>query len=245
MATASDADDQRRPSLRFPEDRATVGAESGRAAPGRRTQHGQSPQDHNNIAPRLDLRGRRTPPAAWSCARLRHLLRPHAGHHDRHRALEQRHQRADAQLHRRADSEVPAIYTSIPTGVTLPKPTIFVFAPNFRIKVQQASLGVERALNNDLAVSVTYQYVKAPTFRAPLTSTFPRQRPSPCRLQRRKWHADRYEHLHRYTGRPFTTSRASWSSSRARIRNTTASRSTCRSASRTTGRCASPTRTRR
>jgi hypothetical protein len=55
----------------------------------------------------------------------------------------------------------PAIYTSIPTGVTLPKPTIFVFDPNFQNpKVQQASLGIERALSNDLAVSVTYQNVK-------------------------------------------------------------------------------------
>jgi len=55
----------------------------------------------------------------------------------------------------------PNIYSAIPTGVTLPKPTIFVFDPNFQNpKVQQASLGVERALNNDLALSVTYQYVK-------------------------------------------------------------------------------------
>jgi len=55
----------------------------------------------------------------------------------------------------------PAIYTSIPTGVTLPKPTIFAFDPNFQNpKVQQGSLGIERALTNDLAVSVTYQYVK-------------------------------------------------------------------------------------
>jgi len=55
----------------------------------------------------------------------------------------------------------PAIYTSIPTGVTLPKPTIFAFDPNFQNpKVQQGSLGIERALTNDIAVSVTYQYVK-------------------------------------------------------------------------------------
>jgi outer membrane receptor for ferrienterochelin and colicin len=55
----------------------------------------------------------------------------------------------------------PAIYTSIPTGVTLPKPTIFAFDPNFQNpKVQQSSLGIERGLTNDLAVSVTYQYVK-------------------------------------------------------------------------------------
>jgi outer membrane receptor for ferrienterochelin and colicin len=55
----------------------------------------------------------------------------------------------------------PNIYTTIPTGVTLPKPTIFAFDPNFQNpKVQQSSLGVERALTNDVAVSVTYQYVK-------------------------------------------------------------------------------------
>jgi len=55
----------------------------------------------------------------------------------------------------------PNIYTSIPTGVTLPKPTIFVFDPNFQNpKVQQASLGIERALTNDIAVSVTYQNVR-------------------------------------------------------------------------------------
>lgn len=55
----------------------------------------------------------------------------------------------------------PAIYSAIPTGVVLPKPTIFVFDPNFQNpKVQQASLGIERALTNDLAFSVTYQNVK-------------------------------------------------------------------------------------
>src|SRR3954453_5936443 len=56
----------------------------------------------------------------------------------------------------------PNIYSSIPTGVTLPKPTIFAFDPNFQNpKVQQGSLGIERGLTNDIAVSVTYQYVKA------------------------------------------------------------------------------------
>jgi hypothetical protein len=55
----------------------------------------------------------------------------------------------------------PNIYSSIPTGVTLPKPTIFAFDPNFQNpKVQQGSLGIERGLTNDIAVSVTYQYVK-------------------------------------------------------------------------------------
>jgi hypothetical protein len=55
----------------------------------------------------------------------------------------------------------PGIYASIPTGVALPKPTIFAFDPNFQNpKVQQGSLGIERGLTNDIAVSVTYQYVK-------------------------------------------------------------------------------------
>ena len=55
----------------------------------------------------------------------------------------------------------PNIYSSIPTGVTLPKPTIFAFDPNFQNpKVQQGSLGIERGLTSDIAVSVTYQYVK-------------------------------------------------------------------------------------
>jgi len=55
----------------------------------------------------------------------------------------------------------PAIYSAIPTGVTLPKPNIFVFQPDFQNpRVQQASLGAERAINSDLAFGITYQYVK-------------------------------------------------------------------------------------
>src|SRR5438132_917252 len=55
----------------------------------------------------------------------------------------------------------PAIYSSIPTGVTLPKPTIFVFDQNFQNpKVQQANLGFEQQLLTDFSVGVTYQYVK-------------------------------------------------------------------------------------
>jgi outer membrane receptor protein involved in Fe transport len=55
----------------------------------------------------------------------------------------------------------PNIYSSIPTGVTLPKPTIFAFDPNFQNpKVEQGNLGIERGLTSDIAVSVTYQYVK-------------------------------------------------------------------------------------
>jgi outer membrane receptor for ferrienterochelin and colicin len=55
----------------------------------------------------------------------------------------------------------PNIYASIPTGVTLPKPTIFAFDKDFENpKVEQASLGIERGVTNDIAVGVTYQYVK-------------------------------------------------------------------------------------
>jgi outer membrane receptor protein involved in Fe transport len=57
--------------------------------------------------------------------------------------------------------QYPAIYSSLPTGVTLPKPTIFVFDQHFQNpKVQQANLGVEQQIGNDYAVGVTYQYVK-------------------------------------------------------------------------------------
>jgi outer membrane receptor protein involved in Fe transport len=56
----------------------------------------------------------------------------------------------------------PNVYSSIPSGVTLPKPTIFVVDPNYQDpKVQQASLGIERALTPDLAVSVNLLHVHA------------------------------------------------------------------------------------
>ncbi len=55
----------------------------------------------------------------------------------------------------------PNVYPSLPTGVNLPKPTIFVFDPNFQNpKTQQASLGVEHQLGSDFSAGVTYQYVK-------------------------------------------------------------------------------------
>ena len=56
----------------------------------------------------------------------------------------------------------PNTFASIPTGASIPKPTIFVFDPDFENpRVQQASLGLDRALTNDLGVSVSYIYVKA------------------------------------------------------------------------------------
>ena len=55
----------------------------------------------------------------------------------------------------------PNVFTSIPTGAKIPKPTIFVFDKNFQSpKTQQASLGAERALGENYSFGVTYQYVK-------------------------------------------------------------------------------------
>ena len=55
----------------------------------------------------------------------------------------------------------PNVYTSIPTGATIPKPTIYAFDKDYENpQVHQGSLGVERAISDDLLVGVTYQYVK-------------------------------------------------------------------------------------
>jgi hypothetical protein len=54
----------------------------------------------------------------------------------------------------------PNIFPAIPTGVTLPKPTIFVFDPKFENPlVHQASLGVEHALSSDFSIGFSYLYV--------------------------------------------------------------------------------------
>ena len=53
----------------------------------------------------------------------------------------------------------PGIFASIPSGVNPPKPTIFVFDPNFESPmVQQASIGVEHAVTPDVAVALSYLY---------------------------------------------------------------------------------------
>ena len=55
----------------------------------------------------------------------------------------------------------PNVYTSIPTGATIPKPTILVFDRDYQNpEVHQASLGVEHAFANDYLFGVTYQFVK-------------------------------------------------------------------------------------
>ncbi len=56
----------------------------------------------------------------------------------------------------------PNIFPSIPTGVSLPKPTILVFDPNFQNPlVHQASLGIEHAMSADVSLGLSYLYVKA------------------------------------------------------------------------------------
>ena len=83
--------------------------------------------------------------------RLRNLLRPHAVDHDRHGTFEQRHQRADDHVHRRADSDLSrTIYTSMPTGVTLPKPTIFVFDRTSRTRRCSRRASASSAVGNDI-----------------------------------------------------------------------------------------------
>jgi outer membrane receptor protein involved in Fe transport len=55
----------------------------------------------------------------------------------------------------------PNIFPTLPTGAALPKPTIFVFDPNYENpEVHQASLGVEYALTDDVTASAGYLYVR-------------------------------------------------------------------------------------
>lgn len=55
----------------------------------------------------------------------------------------------------------PAVFPSIPTGATIPKPSIFVLDPNWQNpRVQQGSLGVEQGVTNDISVSLSYLWVK-------------------------------------------------------------------------------------
>src|SRR5205814_2139668 len=54
----------------------------------------------------------------------------------------------------------PAVFTTIPTGAALPRPSIQFFDPAFQNpEVHQASLGVERAVGTDVAVAVSYLFV--------------------------------------------------------------------------------------
>lgn len=54
----------------------------------------------------------------------------------------------------------PAIFTSIPVGAAIPKPTIFIFDQDYQNpRVQQASTGIEYALSQDTSVAVNYIFV--------------------------------------------------------------------------------------
>jgi outer membrane receptor protein involved in Fe transport len=55
----------------------------------------------------------------------------------------------------------PNTFPALPTGAALPKPTIFVFDKDYENpEVHQASLGVDYALTDELAVSAGYLYVR-------------------------------------------------------------------------------------
>ena len=56
----------------------------------------------------------------------------------------------------------PAVFAGIPSGATLPKPTIFIFDKDYQNpRVQQASTGVEYAVTPQTSVSVNYLFVHA------------------------------------------------------------------------------------
>jgi outer membrane receptor protein involved in Fe transport len=63
-----------------------------------------------------------------------------------------------------AGSQVPIypnIFATLPSGASVPKPTIFIFDPDYENpEVHQASLGTEYQLNSDIAVGVDYLYVR-------------------------------------------------------------------------------------
>jgi outer membrane receptor protein involved in Fe transport len=69
----------------------------------------------------------------------------------------------------------PAILSSIPTGVTPPRPTIFVFEPGYENpEVHQASLGAEYGLNDDIAVAASYLYVAGRNLQRSIDVNVPR-----------------------------------------------------------------------
>jgi hypothetical protein len=54
----------------------------------------------------------------------------------------------------------PNSFAALPTGVTLPRPTIFVFDPDYENpEIHQASLGGEYALSPDLSIGASYLFV--------------------------------------------------------------------------------------
>ena len=94
----------------------------------------------------------------------------------------------------------PNTFASIPTGAAVPRPTIFVFDPDFENpRVQQGSLGVERALTNDLGISVGYLYVKGDDL--PRSADINISNPTTVDVSVQ---GGGVVPVRRYTGRPFT-----------------------------------------
>ncbi|HYS53776.1 MAG TPA: TonB-dependent receptor [Thermoanaerobaculia bacterium] len=94
----------------------------------------------------------------------------------------------------------PAIYSSLPTGVTLPKPTIFVFDQHFQNpRVQQANLGFEQQLGSDYAFGVNYQYVKGDHLSRSRDVNVSNPTPTTFKIA-----GGDPVTVNRYTGRPFT-----------------------------------------
>lgn len=55
----------------------------------------------------------------------------------------------------------PTIFPAIPSGATVPKPTILAFDPGFQSPlVHQASLGVERAVGSEISVALSYLWAR-------------------------------------------------------------------------------------
>jgi hypothetical protein len=94
----------------------------------------------------------------------------------------------------------PAIYSALPTGATLPKPTIFVFDQHFQNpKVQQSSLGVEQQVGNDYSVAVTYQYVRGSDLQRSRDVNVSNPTPFTINIA-----GGGTTTVNRYTGRPFS-----------------------------------------
>jgi hypothetical protein len=101
-------------------------------------------------------------------------------------------------------SQVPTYpnrFAALPTGITLPKPTIFVMDPNYQNpKLTQASAGVEHALTPDVSVALSYLYVRGSylTRSTDLNQSGPTETTTPIK-------DDGSASYIRYTGpRPFT-----------------------------------------
>jgi len=119
------------------------------------------PEDDNNIAPRLGV--------AWTPGDGRTVVRAGYGiFYGRTPAImigtAHSNNGINVQTITFTGNLIPAypnVYSSVPTGATIPPPTILVFDGDYENpEVHQGSLGVERALTTDILVGFSYQYVK-------------------------------------------------------------------------------------